>query len=145
MDLKRTHSARKKKSVPPSSEKNQLMADYARAFTSTCIAICATFPMDTIKVRVQAGTHSLSSQGFLAIGRSMYAKEGIGSLYRGIRFPIFARGPSHSLVLSSKEFAHRRVLEHDPKASALRQGTISGIFGAFCSLPIHIPQELLKS
>ena len=130
--------------APPPPSESHVLLDFSRAIVASCCTIITSHPLDTVKTRIQASVQQNTAKSGISIFRSMCAQEGVLSLFRGVRFPLLGRGPCHALIMTGKEFAQRGILAHNPDASKLQQGVLSGIFGALCGMPVLIPQELLK-
>jgi solute carrier family 25 (mitochondrial carnitine/acylcarnitine transporter), member 20/29 len=137
-----------------------LLTFYCNLVSSLTPGICSVFvghPIDLIKVRMQVGGTTISTNGSPTVARtstisgmlrSILIKEGIPGLYRGVQAPLLAVTPAFAVSFWSYDLASRAIL-HYSNLHRHDQMTWShvALAGAFSGIPLAVilgPTERIK-
>lgn len=110
--------------------------------------LSVAYPLDTIKVRIQTRPPNAYS-GTLQCGRSMVAKEGFASLYRGLSSPVVGYGLINAAAFGTYTNVKRLVsppaTREGGDASTLGHKMLAGSAAGFTSSFIRAPIEQVKT
>lgn len=129
---------------------------------------CSVFvghPIDLIKVRQQVGTgaskasadgaataiaatRSIGGNSTFGMLRTIFLKEGIHGLYRGVQAPLLAVTPGFAVSFWSFDFAGKSIRDYNGMARSdeltLKQATLAGAFSGIPLALIFGPTERIK-
>ena len=96
-------------------------------------------PLDTIKMRRQV--HPNLYKSTLSSGRSIIAKEGVRSLFKGVMPPVLAQGFTNAILFGSASYCN----EHLNIQSKYEKTFYSGMVAGTAVSMIDCPVELVKT
>lgn len=110
------------------------------------IAMFVSFPMDTIKTRMQSGTtRSQITTSSFGVGKHILSREGFRGLYRGMSAPLIGYGFVSSIWFGVN-FHVKSVLTNgdENRALSFAEGMLAGGIAGFAGCAILCPMERLK-
>ena len=96
-------------------------------------------PLDTIKMRRQV--HPNLYKSTLSSGRSIVAKEGVRSLFKGVMPPVLAQGCTNAILFGSASYCN----EHLNMQSKYEKTFYSGMIAGTAVSMVDCPVELVKT
>eukprot|EP01136_Pigoraptor_vietnamica_P040071 Opistho-1_new@11577 len=114
------------------------------------MGVVASYPLDTVKVRIQTQGNPPLYTGMVDCFRQMIRKEGVGSLYRGLLSPVFGVAAIKATVFASYGFLQNEIRRinsphDDPNRPLTQLELILASCGAgLCSTVVVTPVERVK-
>eukprot|EP01137_Pigoraptor_chileana_P026085 Opistho-2@96532 len=114
------------------------------------MGVIASYPLDTVKVRIQTQGNPPIYTGMVDCFRQMVRKEGVASLYRGLLSPVFGVAAIKATVFASYGFLQNEIRQMnsphgDPNRPLTQMELIIAACGAgFCSTVVVTPVERIK-
>lgn len=121
----------------------------------------AVYPLDTLKFRMQCETVEGGLRGnklISATARKMWARNGIGSFYRGLPMGLVGMFPYSAIDLTTFEYTKRLFVSYNARKRHCHEddaspgnfatacmGAFSGAFGASVVYPINVLRTRLQS
>lgn len=122
---------------------NSKMHHFEVSFLCGCFGgianVLGTHPLDTIKVRMQ-----MEGIGLFKCFRTMVAKEGFFSLYKGIKAPLYSIPVIYAFYFGSFELGKSMLGVNYDEKPTLMQSVIAGGFSGLVSTLVLAPIELIK-
>ena len=111
------------------------------ASVSNMMGIAVGHPLDTMKVRMQMQTESVSFRSCLF---NLVYYEGLRGLFKGMTQPLIASVPWNSGVFFIQHHSKNYMQSQFPQMSNLKVEFIAGGIGSLLSLTVLVPTDLLK-
>ena len=113
--------------------------------TAACVAESATFPLDMIRSRLQAGGAG-ASRGMLGTGLGILRDEGASKMYRGLTPACMRHVVFSGLRVSVYEQLRNNVFKREADGSfALWKGALCGMSAGLISQFIASPTDIVKT
>jgi hypothetical protein len=98
-------------------------------------------PLDVLKIQMQTNAKSLTNKNFSHIVK----EQGFG-LYRGAGMTMMRNIPGSFALFGANSFMKEKVFRlENSKQSTFFQNFISSTFGAFCSITVASPMDVIKT
>jgi solute carrier family 25 (mitochondrial aspartate/glutamate transporter), member 12/13 len=116
----------------------------AGVFGTSCI-----FPLDVAKTRLQnqspdAKTGKLQYRGMLHAFRTIVAKEGFLSLYKGIVPNLIGVTPEKAIKLAANDVFREILMDKESGEVTLQNQILAGAMTGFCQVSATNPMEIVK-
>jgi hypothetical protein len=86
-------------------EKGSFLQEFLAGNAGGLLGICAVYPLDTAKIRLQVSSSDKYS-GTLSVIRGMIAQDGIKALYRGLSSPALGFGLTFAISFRYISLSH---------------------------------------
>lgn len=126
------------------------VVDFSSGFGGGCIATILSYPFDTIRTRLVVQGEPKVYRGILDAAMKMTAKEGVGSLYRGLWPTLLQIGPYTGFQFSlyhSMVDAYDRLIVRDDQEIGKRSlvcGAVSGAVAKTLVYPLDLSKKRLQ-
>lgn len=118
----------------------QIQKDLFAGSMAGLVVVLSGHPLDTIKVRMQ-----MLNTGFFSTVKNMIKNEGVRSLYKGVKSPLYSTPVLSSLTFAAYEFGLRfQGLKRGDQRSTLA-ACLSGVWSGFIFGLAVTPIDLVKS
>ncbi|KAI8806874.1 mitochondrial carrier domain-containing protein [Cladochytrium replicatum] len=122
-----------------SSSASEIASKFALSAASGSVAEFATFPIDTVKTRLQLARDF----GPLRMASEMAVKEGIGGFYRGVGAAVLRHVPYTGTRVVIYEQIRQAVVEREGKMD-LRWRMLAGLTAGALGQLVAVPTDLVK-
>ena len=108
--------------------------------TAALLGTSVTFPVDTVKTRVQAANGSMPLR---LVVRNIIGQEGALGFYRGLLPALIGTGPEKAVKLAVNDLA-RQALSPNEADITLKQQILAGAIAGCSQAVVSTPNEIVK-
>ena len=117
---------------------NRSALRFTAGAVSGSVATAITYPLETMRARLAVDQTGKYRSGYIAAVSDIAAKEGLLSLYSGLRPTLFGIVPYAGISFATYDFLKRR------KVNRLLSGAISGVIAQSCTYPLDVVRRRMQ-
>jgi solute carrier family 25 folate transporter 32 len=128
-------------SKPPKAHHDTKLINSFSGIVAGGVVSVALAPLDVIRMRIMVNKNGNIDQGLFKTGFSIFRKEGIPALYKGLGTSMIGLVPNWGIYFFSYEYA-KESLENHPKIPTIQKNILASVYaGAIttvCTSPLWV-------
>lgn len=117
---------------------NHSVLRFTAGAVSGSVATAITYPLETMRARLAVDQTGQYRSGYISAVREIAAKEGLLTLYSGLKPTLYGIVPYAGISFATYDFLKQR------KVNRLLSGAISGVIAQSCTYPLDVVRRRMQ-